>query len=1113
MWSKLSNALKRSGNEQYDTEPLQTLDVMSSVLKQHPNLSVFHEVQDQEEPTEVPFPIPSPPGSPSLNGRRGMFKRMSKGKIDLMEGAMPSPPPLKLPLPLKKVKAHLTLPTNGSETSLRSPDSATHAFYDTSRPSLDSIRLPESPVDSKFSSIRSILRDRNTPGTGQSVRFFSRDAYKVISPDVSAASEAEEPPLIERLQNAGGASKSEISRARNRPRASPINVVMAPIPLDLSNIFDLSPELDVPFIAPVPGTTLLDSAVEIIDDDEEEPTVTPQIIAPNSEEPTIVLPIERLPIHDRSYSFSFGQKVFSALPTVPADKIPLDAATEIARSPSRNRSMSDTFFNPKRTAKAPESDINDISTSSFVVYSAPAERAEPDPFRANATTYYTPGAVIPPTPPKGMHARKVSREEDEIFSLRTQLALQQEMCAQYELDLGARDELVNTLNLRLEVIEKDADKRKSLLRGWKKKVQELERMCRHLEEEVENSRQESFERSIMDEASGEALTQLHRRISDLERENGEIVKRGEGWRAEREHKEELLREQELLLAKLKDELSQRDVGETLLKEGIRNAKEQMEEMMLSSAEEDLESAVMVQEHEQERRHQVSLEWDEERSRLITAADEAQRTREALESELDKTRGALLAKEQEVSVLTAELEAQWKNTEVTGERMEELKREKAILQNELVSLEGKLESMETDWSNSENKRLQMENEINEALAAKDELDRQRDQLEEELRSEQEHSDQLTQSLREREGRVNSLEQELKYALDNAARLEQRVQQRDADVEELAHKVVAREDEVEDVREALSTAKREHARALDEQRRAVIDLSALEGGARTQLEAAIKAKAEADVAASTMKDRVAALEQDIERLHKQVHTLKTESADKEVSLVQMEKQRDHLRDDVQGLTIALDSKQQELELLKRRMGVKGTAGTTPAPSKATTHRRESSSAFTTPSINSRPSSRLSDGSKDVVKVGRLSEPPSSTRPTTLGKSVRTNGSASSTPSTSTGLIGTPSTAKPLRANGSIGPPPVKPRMSAATPTPSHSRSPPTSVPRSSIAAHSSTSSTPMVSNLRRASSAAPAEISRTARPNTTHNRSVVSPVISKRDEKENTEPQKRRSPVIA
>ena len=130
MWSKLSNALKRSGNEQYDTEPPQTLDVMSSVLKQHPNLSVFHEVQDQEEPTEIPFPIPSPPRSPSLNGRRGMFKRMAKGKLDLMEGAMSSPPPLKLPLPLKKVKAHLSLSTNGMMLVAKSIVVQLLNFYD-----------------------------------------------------------------------------------------------------------------------------------------------------------------------------------------------------------------------------------------------------------------------------------------------------------------------------------------------------------------------------------------------------------------------------------------------------------------------------------------------------------------------------------------------------------------------------------------------------------------------------------------------------------------------------------------------------------------------------------------------------------------------------------------------------------------------------------------------------------------------------------------------------------------------------------------------------------------------------------------------------------------------
>ncbi len=45
---------------------------MAGVFEQHPNLSVFH------EPSEVPFPSPSPPASPSKHGRRGMFKRMSR---------------------------------------------------------------------------------------------------------------------------------------------------------------------------------------------------------------------------------------------------------------------------------------------------------------------------------------------------------------------------------------------------------------------------------------------------------------------------------------------------------------------------------------------------------------------------------------------------------------------------------------------------------------------------------------------------------------------------------------------------------------------------------------------------------------------------------------------------------------------------------------------------------------------------------------------------------------------------------------------------------------------------------------------------------------------------
>ncbi|KAF8440060.1 hypothetical protein L210DRAFT_857408, partial [Boletus edulis BED1] len=97
-----------------------------------------------------------------------------------------------------------------------------------------------------------------------------------------------------------------------------------------------------------------------------------------------------------------------------------------------------------------------------------ASHSQPDPFHTDATTYYT--HQSPPTPPRGAHSRTASREEDMIWSLRTQLALQQEMCAQFEVDLGARDELVEALTIRLDASEKENDKRKSVLRSWKKKA-------------------------------------------------------------------------------------------------------------------------------------------------------------------------------------------------------------------------------------------------------------------------------------------------------------------------------------------------------------------------------------------------------------------------------------------------------------------------------------------------------------------------------------------------------------------------------------------------------------------------------------------------------------------
>lgn len=159
----------------------------------------------------------------------------------------------------------------------------------------------------------------------------------------------------------------------------------------------------------------------------------------------------------------------------------------------------------------------------------------------------------------------------------------------------------------------------------------------------------------------------------------------------------------------------------------------------------------------------------------------------------------------------------------------------------------------------------------------------------------------------------LDQERQYALDNVSRLEENIRQRDTEIFEYSQRVVQRELEAEKLREQMNGMKREHSRVVDEQNRGLQEMAGQEGEARMQLELLVKDKAQADVETSTLKERAGVLTEEVERLRRKVHELQQESADKEVKLVQVTKQRAQDKEDMQGLNIALDSKQQELELV--------------------------------------------------------------------------------------------------------------------------------------------------------------------------------------------------------
>ena len=607
--------------------------------------------------------------------------------------------------------------------------------------------LPSTPqtADEKsgrYNSLRSILREKNTPGTGQSVRFFSRDAYKVITPNSSAqSSELDDPSFFTRLQLAGkntAPGRSETARpsareifanSTNEPAAPAslsdskthdINSLMMPVPPpDLSNIFDLSQEQQLPTIFPGEHTTLQDNAVEIHDESSsiiipspgaelllQASPFPPELSTSASKRPgdetNFFSPMDELnsPSSPLNKPFNFGGPVFRPLPSLPVEALLPPTPTGSShppslisdkrsskssestslRKPSRSRAISDTVFQAMiRSTSAssskesiPESDINSVLTPD-ISFDEPV----PDPFSVDATTYYTPGTMMPPTPPQPTHARTASREEDLIWSLRTQLAIQQELNMQYEVDLSARHELVSSLTSKLELADKDKTQRNSVLRVWKKKVQEMEKVCRQLEDECERSRQESFERSVMDHASGDALRELHRVINRLEREKAD----GEKLAQER-------------IQKLADELKRREESEERLKEGINDAKEQMD--IMGSKEEE--------EEERQRQRTVSLLLTQEREELIRKVEE-------LESKILILTGQPSESEkiaQQYAVLQTELEAQWKNTETMVEENAELKKSRDALQQKVTDLEG-------DWDESENRRLQLETDMEEVRA--------------------------------------------------------------------------------------------------------------------------------------------------------------------------------------------------------------------------------------------------------------------------------------------------------------------------------------------------------------------------------------------------------------
>lgn len=700
--------------------------------------------------------------------------------------------------------------------------------------------------------MRSILRDPNTPGTGQNVRFFSRDAYRTISPDTSQepdyqslspvfpdSSDVRNEAVLNHedsdalasffggLDATGPASSStpaavvlarSASPGSHKPRPS-LSEVFSPIdderpashdpgrsldgggdrPIpapDFSSILDISGQMDDPPIPPGLGHEGDESAgnTSQTDDDHDfntAPNSAPALMIPTSFssqekgkgkatascEPNdhsllpsaldrkVFRPKENPhrpnPGHDRSHSFSFGQTVFFSIgssngssgnnsnsskgPASASSISPLTSmrppfseseSSRSAASPTsslskgRSRALSDTIFHSR--AMSPTGNYLDAGIDdepSPELFST--QQAEPDPFSVHAKTYYTPQTMIPTTPPQRQHVRRTSKEENIIFSLQAQLTLQTELCGQYETDLRARDEMVEMLNNKLADLDKEENRKKAVLRTWRKKVQELEKAVRHLEEELDDSRQESMERSIMDEASGEALRELHRQIAGLEREKVEWAKAERLLQEERGKLELLVREKVEDVEQLKESSWKKDEDEW--RESLGVAKEKIEMINNSttgSVDEELQRLTAEREQkaiELDRQHAAETHWQVELKSV-------QLDKGSISEQLEMLRDQMKARDEECSMLRAELEAQWQHTEKASEKLDTLEKErthlemeKESLKRELTTAEARAASLEVEWHESEGRRNELENELQEVWNGKQALEKDRIQV--------------------------------------------------------------------------------------------------------------------------------------------------------------------------------------------------------------------------------------------------------------------------------------------------------------------------------------------------------------------------------------------------
>jgi chromosome segregation ATPase len=177
------------------------------------------------------------------------------------------------------------------------------------------------------------------------------------------------------------------------------------------------------------------------------------------------------------------------------------------------------------------------------------------------------------------------------------------------------------------------------------------------------------------------------------------------------------------------------------------------------------------------------------------------------------------------------------------------------------------------------------------------------------------DDLMQSHSDLQRKLEAAEHEHAFALENSERLQSALQQRNEEITSLEDTRQLYHTELETLRSRLSSLDKEHTRTLSERARHVEELErqlAVHTERSTQL---MNDTAERDVYLASLEEKAERRGEECDRMRRRMHELESESAAREVKLVELERDSERVREDNMNLNIALDSKQQELELVRQ------------------------------------------------------------------------------------------------------------------------------------------------------------------------------------------------------